>query len=196
MDPLVAAAWHNQSVSPLHRLPDNILTRIIGMLDNCGVECIRRAARRFPPLCTEIILGRLRTYLPRAADADEHEHNYRGPFSWPRFSSMSHKGQAKELLRLVEGRGGMPDDRPQLLRLLHRDWYCDGCLAAEEAPDWSQRVERLRRFLYCSKCAVEHPACLFSASQRLEKSHFRVCIGANIVAIIYYAQKHVWTSTA
>lgn len=177
MDPLVAAAWHNQTVSPLHQLPDHILTQIINMLDNCGIECIRRAARRFPPLCTEIILGRLRTHLPCADDADEEADNYRGPFVWPRFYSMSYKGQAEELLRVVEGRGGMPEDRPRLLRLLHRDWYCEGCRAAEEAPGWGQRVERLRRFLYCSKCAVDHPACLFSASQRLEKSHFRVCIG-------------------
>ncbi|KUI66292.1 hypothetical protein VM1G_02209 [Cytospora mali] len=122
IDPLVAAALHNETLSPLHRLPDHILTRIIDMLDNCGVECIRRSARRFPPLCTEIILGRLRTYLPCADDADEEAGSYRGPFRWPRFSSMSHKGQAEELLRVVEGRGGMPEDRPQLLGLLYKDW--------------------------------------------------------------------------
>lgn len=177
MDPLVAAVWHNETGSPLHRLPDDILTRIIDTLDNCGVECIRRASRKFPPLCTEIILGRLRTYLPCAKDVDEVAESYRGPFTWPRFSSMSHRGQAEELLRVAEGRGGMPGDRPQLLRLLHRDWYCEGCRAAEEAPGWGQRIERLRRFLYSSKCAAEHPACLFSASQRREESHFRVCIG-------------------
>ncbi|ROW04491.1 hypothetical protein VMCG_04936 [Cytospora schulzeri] len=177
MDPLVAALWHNQTASPLHRLPDQILTRIIDTLDNCSIECIRRAARRFPPLCVDIILRRPRTYLPCADDALEDAQNDRGPFRWPRFSSMSHRGQAEELLRVIEGRDGLPEDRPQLLRLLHRDWYCDGCREAEEAPGWSLRVERLRRFLYCSKCDADHPACLFSASQRHERSDLRICIG-------------------
>lgn len=83
-------------------------------------------------------------YLPCAYDADEVADNYRGPFRWPRFSSMSYRGRAEKLLRVVEGRGGMSEDRPQLLRLLHRYWYCDGCRAAEEAPGWGQRVERVR----------------------------------------------------
>lgn len=90
---------------------------------------------------------------------------------------MSHGGQAAELLRIVKGySGGLPGDRPQLLGLLHKDWYGNGCRAAQEAPDWGKRVARLRRLLHCSVCLADHPACLFSRSQRLVKAHRRLCI--------------------
>lgn len=55
MDPLVAAMWHNENLSLLHSLPGHLLVKIIGMLGNSGVECIRRVARRFPPLCVREI---------------------------------------------------------------------------------------------------------------------------------------------
>ncbi|KUI52965.1 hypothetical protein VP1G_00341 [Cytospora mali] len=169
MDPLAAAAWHNRTHSPMHRLPDSVLTQIIDMLDNSGVECMRRVARRFPPLCEEIIYDRPRAFLPTENPRD-------GPFSWPRLRSMSTIGQAKELLRVAEGLAGLPADKAQLMRLLDKDWYCDGCRAAREAPDWEQRVAQLRKFLHCSVCLVDQPACLFSHSQRIRKPHRRVCI--------------------
>lgn len=58
LDSLAAAAWHNQIYSPMHRLPDHVLIQIIDLLSNSGVECIRRVARKFPPLCNEPILSR------------------------------------------------------------------------------------------------------------------------------------------
>ncbi|KUI69758.1 hypothetical protein VM1G_11612 [Cytospora mali] len=150
MDPLAAAAWHNKAHSPMHRLPDSILTQIIDMLDNSGVEYMRRVARRFPPLCEEIIYDRPRAFLPTENPRD-------GPFPWPRLRSMSTIGQAQELLRVAEGLAGLPADRTRLMRLLDRDRYCDG-------------------FLHCSVCLVDHPAYLFSHSQRVRKPHRRVCI--------------------
>ncbi|ROW10355.1 hypothetical protein VMCG_02004 [Cytospora schulzeri] len=60
------------------------------MLDNSGVECIRRAARRFPPLCTGIILSRPWTFLPD-------DEGSRRPFEWSRFEFMCHDGQGREL---------------------------------------------------------------------------------------------------
>lgn len=66
MDPLVLSALQNQSYSPLHRLPDHILIRILDMLDNSGIECLRRCSRRFPPICANVVLGRPRTSLPVA----------------------------------------------------------------------------------------------------------------------------------
>lgn len=170
-EPLAAAAWHNKICSPLHRLPDKVLVQIIDMLDNSGVECIRRVARKFPPLCSEPILNRPRTEpVQEAKEKDE-------PFVWPRFQSMCHSGQAAELLRTVEGYDdSLPGDRPRLLRLLDRDWYCDGCRGSQDAPDWGERVARLRRRLHCSVCLADHPAYLFSRSQRLVKAHHRVCI--------------------
>ncbi|KAK7738526.1 hypothetical protein SLS53_006046 [Cytospora paraplurivora] len=168
MDPLVIAALQNQRCSPLQRLPDHILIRIIDMLDNSGIECLRRSSRRFPPMCADVVLGRPRTSLP---DADEGT----GPFKWPHFEQMSYIGQAKELMRVAEGRDGLPGDRTQLRRLLDRDRYCDDC--REGAPGWHQRAGELRRYLHCSTCAADHPACLFSRAQRLEKAHRRYCIG-------------------
>ncbi|ROW13164.1 hypothetical protein VPNG_04873 [Cytospora leucostoma] len=132
LDPLAAAAWHNKIHSPMHSLPDRVLIQIINMLDNSGIECMRRVARKFPPLCNEPILSRIRTHLPQ-------DLNHK-PFVWPRFQSMSHGGQASELLRTVDGyKDGLPGDRPQMLRLLHKDWYCNGCREAREAPDWGER---------------------------------------------------------
>ncbi|ROV91645.1 hypothetical protein VSDG_07946 [Cytospora chrysosperma] len=98
MDPLVAAAWQNQT-RPIFLLPDHILIRTIDLLDNSGVECVRRVARRFPPLCTEIVLSRPRTYLPEKR---------LGPFAWSRFESMCYEGQGGDLIRAAEGRNGLP----------------------------------------------------------------------------------------
>ncbi|ROW07876.1 hypothetical protein VMCG_03460 [Cytospora schulzeri] len=158
MDPLAAAAWHNKTHSLIHRLPDRVLIRIIDMLDNSGVECMRRSIAERPGL-----------YIPSESFRN-------GPFTWPGLRSMYPMGQAQEMLRVAEGRDGLPADRTQLMRLLDRDRYCDGCRSTREAPDWGQRAARLRRFLHCSVCLVDHPACLFSSSQRLQKPHRRVCI--------------------
>lgn len=168
MDPLVIAALHNQTQSPLHRLPNNILVLIIHMLDNSGVECLRRAGRRFSPLCAEVVLSRPRTCLP-VWDCQT------GPFLWPRFEQMCRSGQAEELMRTADGRDGLPADRTRLRRLLDRDRYCDGC--REGAPGWAQRARELRRYLHCSGCGADHPACLFSRSQRAQEAHRRRCIG-------------------
>ncbi|KUI64264.1 hypothetical protein VM1G_11068 [Cytospora mali] len=155
--------------SPLHRLPNYILVRIIDMLDNTGIECLRRSARRFPPLCANIVLGRPQTDLLEGDDET-------GPFKWPRFVQMCHSGQADELMQVAQGLDVLSDDkRTQLRRLLDRDRYCDDC--REGAPCWRQRAGEFRRYLHCSICDADHPACLFSRSQRSEKAHRRYCIG-------------------
>lgn len=95
MDPLVRAMWKNQVQSDLHRLPERVLAQIIGELSTSGIECLRRTARLFPPLCAREIVSRPRTmpsgkvdYLPE----------------WPNFASMRRLGQGGELLRQAEGR--------------------------------------------------------------------------------------------
>lgn len=169
MDPLIAAIRHNETYSRLHKLPEPVLIQIIRMLDNSGVECMRRVARDFPYLCHDIIFERPGVFLPTEKGRGE-------SWSWPRLGSMCATGQGKELLKAAEGRAGLPEDRTQLMSLLDRDRYCDGCRAAREAPDWGQRTARLRKFLHCSKCVADHPACLFSHSQRMQKPHRRFCI--------------------
>lgn len=124
MDPLAAAAWHNKTQSPMYRLPDSVLAQIIDRLDNSGVESMRRMARRFPPVCADIIDDRPGAYTPDDYGRGE-----------PCLVSMCPAGQAQELLRVAEDREGLPADRSRLVRLLDRDRYCDGCRAARAAPD-------------------------------------------------------------
>lgn len=163
MDPLVEAMWHNQAITRmprLPRLPSDVLRAVIRYLDNCGVECLRRVSRKFTPLCDEEILIRPHTFQPSSKHKD-----HGGPSAWPRFQVFS--GPWKD---------SAADERQRLLQLLARDWYCEGCREAREAPDWDRRVERLTRYLYCYPCDAEHPACLFSAQQRRSPARRRRCI--------------------
>lgn len=153
-DPLVAAARHNQA-QPFHSLPDFILLYILSHLDDTGVECLRRVARRFPPLAAEVV--RARDFF----QGDKNVPHRRGPFPWPRLCSIQTEGSAEVL---------------ELLRLLDRDRYCAGCLRARKAPDWLARVKGLRHYLECSFCLTAHPACLFSPEQRRQGDHKRRCI--------------------
>lgn len=163
MDPLIEAMCHNQAITRvprLPRLPDDVLRAVIQNLDNIGVECLRRVSRKFTPLCDEEILTRPRTFQPRSKHKD-----FGGPSAWPRFEVFS--GLWKD---------SAADERQRLLQLLARDWYCEGCREAREAPDWDRRVEKLTRYLYCHPCNAEHPACLFSAQQRHSPARRRRCI--------------------
>lgn len=160
LDPLVEAIWHNQAISDLRCVPDDVLKAVIRNLDNIGIECLRRVSRKFTPLCDEEILTRPQTFLPiwRLKDRG-------GPFVWPRFEVFS-----------GPWRDSAAGERQRFLQLLSRDWYCEGCRKAREAPDWDRRVERLTRYLYCYPCNAEHPACLFSAPQRRSRTRRRRCI--------------------
>lgn len=149
MDPLVAAMWHNENLSLLHSLPKHLLLKIIGMLSNNGVECIRRVARKFPPLCVREILSPVRGSNPRLSET--------GPLNWPRFGTTSFH-------------------RPQFLELVDRDEYCGGCQAARKSEHWDQRLRQLTAYIHCSACGADHPACLFSATQRLKPARLRYCI--------------------
>lgn len=90
-------------------------------------------------------------------------------------------------MRAAEGlRGALPHDRTQLRRLLDRDRYCGDCRRGDDAgaadadapcgTGARARVAQLRRYMHCSACAADHPACLFSRAQRLEGAHRRRCI--------------------
>lgn len=149
MDPLVAAMWHNENLSLLHSLPDHLLLKIIQMLSDSGVECIRRVARKFTPLCVREVLSPLRGGNARLSET--------GPMNWPRFRTTSYL-------------------RPQFLELIDRDQYCDGCHAARKSSRWEQRLRRLTEYIHCSACRADHPACLFSATQRLKPARLRYCI--------------------
>lgn len=152
-DPLVAATRHNQT-TPFHRLLDGILLGIHEHLDNTSIECLRRVSRRFPPLTAEVVRSRDLYYYARDSI------NRFGPFPWPLFKRMHSY--------FPEGRA--------LLRLLDRDRCCAGCLRTREAPDWLERVSRLRCYHWCAACGVNHPACLFSQAQRRRQPSDRLCV--------------------
>ncbi|KAG8162507.1 hypothetical protein KVR01_008272 [Diaporthe batatas] len=150
MDPLVAAMWHNENLSLLHSLPKPLLIKIISSLSNSGVDCLRRVARRFPPLCVREVLSPLRGNNPELSKT--------GPLNWPTF------GVSSSL-------------RPDFLYLIDRDEYCSGCQAARRSPRWEQTISKLTEYIHCSACGADHPACLFSATQRLKPARIRYCIG-------------------
>lgn len=149
MDPLVAAMWHNENLSLFLSLPDHLLIKIIEILSDSGVERIRRVSRRFPPLCVRQVLSPLRRGRPRLSET--------GPLNWPRFGTSSYL-------------------RPNFLGLVDRDEYCDGCQAARMSPRWEQKLRQLTEYTHCSACGADHPACLFSATQRLKPARLRYCI--------------------
>lgn len=71
-----------------------------------------------------------------------------------------------------------PSQRRELLAFLAKDSYCSDCLAARGASDWQTRVTlTTERYLHCSACDLDHPACLFTPEQRINFQHSRVCIG-------------------
>lgn len=164
IDPLVAAFYHNQTKSHLHRLPLAILIKITRHLDPCSFECLRRVSRKFAR--KDLADGAHEHLRHLKPDPDTSgsvppnlPHGTTGPFVWRRPALISHF-------------------REDLIRLLDRDRYCHGCRSAREAPDWDQRVQYLRRYLHCSVCRADHPACLFPVSQRGDDySGTRTCIG-------------------
>lgn len=79
-----------------------------------------------------------------------------GIIRWPRPTSMS-------------------DFKDELMKLLDKDRYCAKCRSARAAPDRDEKVDHLRRYMHCSACGVDHPACLFSMHERRKKT--RKCIG-------------------
>ncbi|TPX17698.1 uncharacterized protein E0L32_002799 [Thyridium curvatum] len=52
MDPLVRAGFHNLTCSPLCRLPEELILRIMNDLGFCELACLRRASRLFLRLCS------------------------------------------------------------------------------------------------------------------------------------------------
>jgi hypothetical protein len=71
-----------------------------------------------------------------------------------------------------------PSQSKELLTLLAKDSYCSNCVATRHAPDWQTRLAlATERYLHCSGCDLDHPACLFTPEQRINTQHDRVCIG-------------------
>ena len=151
MHPIIAAAFHNRTKSPLCRLPDAILVRLMQLSDRVTVECLRPCSRTF-----------LRLFPAACADARDFTTRHADQYPWP----------TSELRWL-------PGEKQTFISLLERDVYCEDCREARRSTDWQARVAALTRtYLHCSGCRADHPACLFSARERKRASQSeRICIG-------------------
>ena len=146
MHPIMAAAFHNRTKSPLGRLPDTILIKIMELSDIVANECLRRCSRTFLRLSPV-------AFPERFSDSRDNP--------WP-----------------VSKRERLPEEKEALLALVAKDEYCSNCSAARRSPNWANRVLDLTRtYLHCSGCRADHPACLFSATERDHPQSARICIG-------------------
>jgi len=148
MHPLIAAAYNNRIKSPLCRLPDAVLVRLMQLSDHVTVECLRRCSRLFLRL------------FPLAYTSERESTKQLGSV-WP-----------LSMLRWL------PGEKDTFLALVARDADCRDCLAARQSPDWPARATALiKTYLHCSGCQADHPACLFSPGERRKEQAKRVCIG-------------------
>lgn len=150
--PLMAAAHHNKTKSPLCRLPDAVLIRIMRLCDGVSVECLRRSSRTF-----------LRVFPSACRSAADYDMTRLRFFPWP-ISTVPLRWPLAE--------------QAAFLKLIERDGLCQACLAAKAARDWQSRIAALvDTYLHCSGCIADHAACLFSARERHKPQSERVCIG-------------------
>lgn len=148
LPPLLASTFHNSMNSPLCRLPESVIVRIMGHADEISLHTLRRTSRTFFQ-----IFG-LRRFRNFHDDSATH---------WPFFDREP--PWRKERI--------MPSAKPLLRPLIQRDLYCEACRSAR--PEEEAQLQR--RFLHCSGCNSEHPAGLFSYHQRHGPSESRICIG-------------------
>lgn len=154
MDPLIAAGFHNLTCSPLCRLPEELLLDIMERLDLLSIQCLRRVSRLF-----------LRLYSsPIFHSSHEMIKSY--------LATHDHWDKPKYQLRDVWCK--------HLAVLLKRDLtdYCQDCQQTRTHPRWTATYVALTKvYLHCSGCQIDHPACLFSKTQRSTPPKARVCIG-------------------
>ncbi|KAK3367539.1 hypothetical protein B0H63DRAFT_529258 [Podospora didyma] len=111
MHPLIATAFTNKTASPLCRLPDPILARLMRHMDPITVECLRRTSRTFMRLFSEIHSTFAEEYRTR--------HLLKQPFHPWRISTI----------------GLTDEERNRLVSTLQKDQYCKGCKTARESRD-------------------------------------------------------------
>ncbi|KAM7205924.1 hypothetical protein V8F33_000754 [Rhypophila sp. PSN 637] len=166
--PLTAPMLHNATRSPLARLPDTILLRIMSHTDDVDLFCIRRTCPTMLRLFSDPSFLRLHD---DSADVNERWKSRtfgqfqmeNGLYVWPRKRGVPWK---RELLTGAS--------KKALRELLLRDMYCKTCRIVDPAVEKRLRTE----MLYCSGCKESHPAGLFSYVERhKEDSAARQCIG-------------------
>ncbi|KAK3983858.1 hypothetical protein QBC44DRAFT_278442, partial [Cladorrhinum sp. PSN332] len=144
----MTALRHNIKHSPMYRLPEPAIVRLMIILDPVSLQCLRRTGHLFWQAFE------LRFILP--VPAAEY-------LPWPRpplpFLGVITDAECRTLATLLE-----------------RDGFCRDCCASRRLPGWSRRVRHTtKRYLHCSGCHRDHPTCLFTPAQ--QKSEPRLCIG-------------------
>lgn len=152
MDPLIAAAFHNQNCSAFCGLPEELLLKTMAYLPLLGIQCLRRTCRLF-----------LRLYCsPEYAKSHDLEYKDRATFL-PWEQPMSGAWLPKQLAPLLE-RG-------------HQD-YCRHCRSLRRSIFGKEKARRTTsEYMHCSGCRIDHPVGLFSATQRASPAKKRICIG-------------------
>ena len=152
--PITGPMLHNATRSPLARLPEDILLRIMEHADDVSILCLRRTCRTMLWLLSSGGDKTPSKQFDRLFDGAFNQ----GPPRGRKYITKPEKvpEAAKDRLRL----------------LLQRDMYCESC----RNPDLKKAEKKLQlKKLYCSGCKRRHPAGHFSQSQRSNKT--RVCIG-------------------
>jgi hypothetical protein len=165
VDPLVMAAQHNLTRSPLCRLPDAVVVNIIRNLNRYyTIECLRRVSRVFLRLVPQVFPDMYES-VPSNRPV-----TIAAWGAW--YQRVHHWGKARDPQTLPS------DVQSALARLLQKDMYCDGCRTARAARDWGEKLKKAtKEYLHCSACRIDHPACLFSAQGRSNPTETRICIG-------------------
>lgn len=159
MDPLIAAAVHNSTCSPLCSLSEEILVEIMTYAVLCptSLQCLRRTSRVFLRLyCSKVFAPTHRLDILTLPNYQCHH--------WPEPCAQYHTRHFQKILSSQ----------------LHKDLegFCGDCRASRLAPSWARRVDRLLgEQLWCSGCQKKHRRIQFSQDQRRAPRTNRVCIG-------------------
>lgn len=152
MDPLVAAAFHNQNCSALCRLPEELLLDVMAHLSLLRIQCLRRTCRLF-----------LRLYC-----SPEHASTHDLIFK-----------DGRAFLPWEQPKAGtwIPKQLPPLLDK-DSDEYCRGCRSVRRsASGKAATAGATAEYAHCSGCRIDHPVYLFSITQRASPAEKRICIG-------------------
>ncbi|KAK3364345.1 hypothetical protein B0T25DRAFT_61510 [Lasiosphaeria hispida] len=171
-DPLVADTLYNATYSPLCRLPEEVLLRIMDLLDPIGLQCLRRTSRLF-----------LRLFCD---DRFDHYHDLTGLVNrgiyLPGPPIFSPWVRSRRVLECMYPR--TPGVAP-LHQLLQRDTASSICSACRENREARQAWNRTLRVSgasdttsrHCVPCGLHHPLAYFSRIRRCigRRGHVRLC---------------------
>ncbi|KAK1763885.1 hypothetical protein QBC33DRAFT_622594 [Phialemonium atrogriseum] len=143
----VAGRRHNLTISPLCRLPNELLLMIMAYLLPGDVFILCHASAIYIPLLPRPVLKMLNNPWMRIL-------NHRALFP-------TH-GNGISFARLDEAETARVHD------LLRGEFFCKRCLERQRQGLLKERLSQLQTFLYCSGCNSGRRAFLFPAHQRQE----------------------------